>query len=148
MSIFNPDDFLNDEQEELSTERVLVPVGVHAAFIEELSTKSGTSNTDNGEKEWARLDVKYSITEPAVLEEMGRDKVTVTQGYMLQIDEMTGKLSTKKGDNWQLGQLRAAAGKLKGPLNDLIGCQVLIEVKHRVYEGKPQVDVRSVAAVE
>lgn len=143
MSIFDPDSFLDEQQEELSTERVLVPVGTHQAFVAEFATKTGVA--DSG-REWARLDVKFEITEPAVLEEMGREKVTVTQGYMLDIDEGTGKLATGKGKNWQLGQLRAACGKPKGSLNDLVGSQVLIEVKHRIYEGKPQVEVRSVAA--
>lgn len=142
-SLFDPDQFLNDEQEEMSTERVLIPAGVHAAFIEELGTKSGTSESG---RDWAQLTVKYSITEPAVLAEMEREKVTITQGYMLDIDETTGKLAKGKGKNWQVGQLRAAAGKPTGPLNDLVGASVLIEVKHRVYEGKPQVEVRSVSA--
>jgi hypothetical protein len=143
MSIFDPDQFLNDEQEELSTERTLIPQGVHQAFVESLDTKSGTSESG---VDWARLEVKWCITEPAVLEEMAREKVYLTQRLMLQIDEATGKLSTKKGENWQLGQLRKAVGKVKGPLNDIVGCQALVEVKHRVYEGKIQEDVKSVAA--
>lgn len=143
MSIFDPDSFLDEQQEELSTERVLVPVGTHQAFVAEFSTKTGTAESG---REWARLDVKFEITEPSVLTEMDREKVTVTQGYMLDIDEGTGKLATGKGKNWQLGQLRAACGKPKGSLNDLVGSSVLIEVKHRIYEGKPQVEVKSVAA--
>ena len=142
-SIFDPDSFLDEEQDELSTERSLIPMGVHAAIIESLSTKSGTS--DSG-VDWARLEVKWSITEPAVLEEVGRDKVFITQRLMLDIDEDTGKLSSKKGANWQLGQLRKACDKPKGPLNDLVGCQALIEIKHRVYEGKVQEDIKSVAS--
>jgi hypothetical protein len=143
MSIFDPNQFLDDEQQELSTERVLIPIGVHAAFVESLATANGTS--DSG-VDWARLEVKWNITEAAVLEEMGREKVYLTQRIMLNIDEATGKLSTKKGDNWQLGQIRAAVGKPKGPLNDIIGCSALVEVKHRVWEGKIQEDVKSVAA--
>lgn len=141
--IFDPDSFLNDEQDELSTERTLIPQGQHAAFAESLEVKNGTS--DSG-VDWARLEIKWRITEPAVLSELDREKVYITQRLMLSIDENTGKLSTKKGENWQLGQLRAAVGKLKGPLNDLIGSNALIEVKHRVYEGKIQEDVKSVAA--
>lgn len=143
MSIFDPDSFLDEEQEELSTERVLIPMGVHAAFIESQAIKTGTNDTGI---DWARLEIKWNITEPAVLEEMGRDKVYITQRIMLDIDEDTGKLSSKKGANWQLGQVRKAVSKIKGPLNDLVGCQALIEVKHRVYEGKPQEDIKSVAA--
>jgi hypothetical protein len=143
MSIFDPDSFLDEEQDELSTERVLVPMGVHAAFIESQELKHGVSDTGVN---WARDEIKWCITEPSVLEEMGRDKVYITQRIMLDIDEDTGKLSTKKGANWQLGQVRKAVGKIKGPLNDIVGCQALIEVKHRVYEGKPQEDIKSVAA--
>lgn len=142
-SIFDPDNFLNEEQDELSTERTLIPQGQHAAFIEELKTANGTS--DSG-VDWVRLEIKWRITEPTVLSELDREKVYATQRIMLNIDEATGKLSTKKGDNWQLCQLRAALGKAKGPLNDLIGGNALIEVKHRVYEGKIQEDVKSVAA--
>jgi hypothetical protein len=143
-SLFDPDTFLDEEQEELSTERLLIPPGVHAAFIEAVELKHGVHET-NGQ--WARAEIKWNITEPAVLEEMDREKVIITQRIMLDIDEDTGKLSTKKGANWQLGQVRAAVGKVKGPLRDLEGCQALIEVKTRIYEGKPQDDVRSVAAL-
>jgi hypothetical protein len=143
MSLFDPDSFLNDEQDELSTERTLIPPGVHAAFIEAIDLKDGVSESGI---QWARLELKWNITEPAVLTEMDREKVYLTQRIMLNIDEATGKLSTKKGDNWQLGQLRKAVGKPKGPLNDLLGASALIEVKHRVYEGKPQEDIKSVAA--
>jgi hypothetical protein len=145
MSIFNPDTFLDEEQDELSTERVLIPTGVHAAFIESQEVKHGTS--DEG-VDWARLELKWRITEPSVLAELDRDKVYITQRIMLRIDEATGKLSTKKGDNYVLGQVRKAVGKPRGPLADLVGCAALIEVKHRVYEGTPQEDVKGVSAVE
>jgi hypothetical protein len=141
MSIFDPDQFLNDEQEELSTERAVIPVGAHAAFVEALDIKSGTSESG---VDWSRLNVKWNITEPAVLEELGRDKCLLTQGIMLDIDEATGKLASGKGKNWQLGQLRAALGKPTGPLSALVGCQATVEVKHRIYEGKIQEDVKSV----
>jgi hypothetical protein len=144
MSIFDPDSFLSEEQDELSTDRTLIPPGVHAAFIESLEVKHGTSESG---VDWARLEVKWNITEPSVLAEMDREKVYLTQRIMLNLDENNPqKLSSKKGDNWQLGQLRKAVGKVKGPLDDIIGCNALIEVKHRVYEGKPQEDVKSVAA--
>jgi hypothetical protein len=143
MSIFDPDTFLDEEQEELSTERVLVPIGVHAAFIEAIDLKHGSN--DDGSP-WAQAAIKWSITEPAVLEEMGREKVYLTQRMFLRLDPDTGKLSKKKGDNWEMGQVRAAVGKPTGPLNDIIGGNALIDVKHRVYEGKPQEDIRSVAA--
>lgn len=143
MSLFDPDTFLDDEQGELSTERTLTPVGVHAAFIESLEAKTGTSDTG---VDWARLEIKWRITEPSVLAELDREKVYITQRIMLDLDENTGKLSTKKGANWQLGQVRAAAGKPKGPLNDLVGSSALVEIKTRVYEGKVFEDVKSVAA--
>ena len=143
-SLFDPDAFLDDEQGELSTERTLIPIGNHNAFIESLSPASGTSESG---KEWARLDIKWSITEPSVLEEMQRAEVYLTQGCMLTFDEATGKLSTKKGDNYQLGQVRAAVGKPKGSVNDLIGSQAVLDVRHRVYEGKPQEYVKAVASV-
>jgi len=143
MSLFNPDTFLDEEQEELSTERTLIPVGVHAAFVADQAVKHGTS--DEG-VDWARLELKWQITEPAVLAELDREKVFITQRIMLRIDENTGKLSTKKGDNYILGQVRKALGCPKGPLSDLVGRQALIEVKHRAYEGTMQEDVKSVAA--
>jgi hypothetical protein len=141
MGIFDVDSFLNDEQEELDTARAVIPVGVHSAFIEALDVKDGTSESG---VEWAKLNVKFNITEPGVLAAMEREKVLLTSGYMLDIDEATGRLATGKGKNWQLGQLRAATGKIKGPLSELVGCQVLIEVKHRIYDGKVQEDVKSV----
>lgn len=143
MSIFDPDQFLQDEQDELSTEKVNIPTGIHSAFIESLEVKSGTSDTG---KDWAKLNIKWNITEPAVISELERDKVLLTQGIMLDIDENTGKLSSAKGKNWQLGQLRKALGKPTGPLSALIGGQARIEVKHRIYEGKIQEDVKSVSA--
>src|ERR1700676_1413691 len=118
MSIFNPDTFLDEDQEELSTERVLIPQGVHAAFIESQEVKHGTN--DEG-VDWARIEIKGQIPEPSVLAELDREKVYITQRIMLRIDENTGKLSNRKGDNWQLGQIRKAVGKPKGPLSDLVG---------------------------
>jgi hypothetical protein len=143
MSIFDPDQFLQDEQEELSTERAVIPTGIHDAFIEDLAVKNGTSESG---KDWARIEVKWAITEQAVLDEMEREKVTITQRIMLDIDEDTGKLATGKGKNYQLGQLRAAVGKKTGPLSALQGSQAKIEIKHRVYEGKLQEDVKSVTS--
>lgn len=144
-SIFDPDTFGNEEQEELSTERVAIPLGVHEAFIEALSFAHGTSEK-TGEA-WQRADVKFSITEASVLAEMERDKVSLTEGYMLEIDEATGRLASGKGKNYKLGQLRAAVGKSKGPLNDIVGCRCLIEVKARIYEGKPREYIASVASI-
>ena len=143
MSIFDPDQFLQDEQDELSTEKVNIPTGIHSAFVESLEVKNGTSESG---KDWAKLNIKWNITEPAVLSEMEREKVLLTQGIMLDIDEATGKLASGKGKNYQLGQVRAALGKPTGPLFGLVGCQGKIEVKHRVYEGKIQEDVKSVIA--
>lgn len=142
--IFDPDTFGNEEQDELSTERALIPVGVHQGYISELKFAEGISEKTGDA--WHRADVKFEITEPSVLAEMERDKVAITEGYMLEIDEATGRLATGKGKNYRLGQLRAAAGKAKGPLNDIVGCQVLIEIKHRTYEGKIREQVASVAA--
>lgn len=143
MSLFDPDSFFSEEQEELSTERVLVPAGTHEAFVASLDSKSGVAESG---REWHKVVVRFEITEASVLAEMEREKVTVAKEMFLEFDETTGKLATGKGKNWELGQLRAACGKPRGPLTDIIGASVLVEVKHRVYEGKPQVEVRSVAA--
>jgi hypothetical protein len=141
--IFDPDSFLYLELEESSTEYVIIPAGTHAAFIESQEIKSGIS--DKGYK-WYLLETKWCITDPAVLEEMQRKTVYITQRIFLEIDPLSGKLVTGKGRNWQLGRLRAAVGKPKGPLADLVGCNARIEVKHRLWEGKLQEDVRSVTA--
>lgn len=55
------------------------------------------------------LDIEYTIDEPKVKEALGRDKVTVTQGVML--DMVGSSIDWSKGKNVQLARVREAVGQ-------------------------------------
>lgn len=84
--------------------RIPVPIGEHVALIEKIGMSNGTGKDG---KEWARLDVTYNIDSQAVKEQLGRDKVTLSQGIMLDRTP-EGGLDFSKGRNVTLGRLREA----------------------------------------
>lgn len=108
-SNFDPAAFLDATlTESNSLVTVPIPVGEHLAVIEKVSTRAWQGKQDPS-KSGIALDVQYIIDSPAVKEVLGRDKVTVTQGLMLDLTE-SGSLDMGKGKNVQLGRLRDACG--------------------------------------
>lgn len=129
-SAFDPklllDSTMNDAN---STTRIPVPAREHLAVISGVDIRSG--NKDG--KDWAFLDVTYEIDDPTVKAELGRDKVSLTQGIGLDFTP-SGGLDFSKGRNVNLGRLREAVG-LNQPgqpfsFRMLVGRPVKILVTH------------------
>ena len=144
--MFNPDDFLSSSITETnSTEVIPLPVGIYPAIITDVKARTWTSKdqTESG----LALDILYDIQDQAILEELGRKKVTVKQGIMLDMNEQGG-LSTAKGDNVQLGRVRQALnlnqpGVPFVPLM-LKGQMCKVEVKHRMVGEAVYAEVKAV----
>lgn len=150
MSLFDPNAFLNATLAPSSTELKPIPQGLYEAAIEKVEVKSGESGPDskNPGKLWTRLDVLWSITDPSVLESLGRSKVVITQGIMLEMNE-DGTLATGDGKNTRLGRLRKAIGKNNGSESFLsfVGCFAKVDIGQRIYQDTVQAEVKTVSAM-
>lgn len=109
MSAFDPKAFLDMSfNEASSTERIPIPAQEHLAVISKVEVRAWTGKQDPS-KSGLALDVTYEIDNPAVKELLGRDKVSIMQGIMLDLTP-TGGLDFSKGKNVELGRLRDACG--------------------------------------
>lgn len=129
-SAFDPKLLLDAQQTEAnSTVRIPIPAKEHLSVITAVDIRSGQKDG----KDWSALDVTYDIDDPQVKELLGRDKVQLTQGIMLDFTQ-TGGLDYSKGRNVPLGRLRESVG-LNTPgapfsFRMLVGKPVKIVVTH------------------
>lgn len=129
------------------TKVVPVPVGEYVAVIEKVDIRPWTSR--DGQKSGLALDVIHAIDDStgALKTLLGRDKITVKQGLMLDTTEQGG-LDMGKGRNVSLGKLREATGlNVAGqPFSflNLVGHVVKINVSHRVDGDSIFADVKGV----
>lgn len=106
-SAFDPKMLLQSTFTEASSlVRIPIPIGEHLAVIEKIGMSSGTGKDG---KVWARLDLTYNLDSQAVKDALGRDKVTLNQGIMLDRTP-EGGLDFSKGRNVTLGRLRESVG--------------------------------------
>lgn len=107
--MFSPEQFLDMQVTESNdTKTIPVPVGEYTAVIEEVKVRQWQSKKDPS-MSGLTLDVKWSVDDSAIKELLGRDKVTVNQGIMLDLTD-SGGLDMGKGRNVGLGRLREALG--------------------------------------
>lgn len=131
-SAFDPKAFLDMQTDQAtSTVRVPIPARQMRAFVSEVDMSGGTSKEG---KPWMRLDVVYEVDDPTVKAELGREKVTISQGIMLDRTP-EGGLDYSKGRNVILGRLREAVG-LNTPgqpfsFRMLVGKPLQIVVSHK-----------------
>ena len=108
--MFSPEQFLDMQVTESNdTKAIPVPVGEYTAVAEEVKCRQWQSKKDPS-LSGLTLDIKWSIDDAAVKELLGRDKVTVNQGIMLDLTD-AGGLDMGKGRNIGLGRLREALGQ-------------------------------------
>jgi len=135
MSMFDPNQFLDMQTTESNDTKVVpVPVGEYLAMVSEVKARSWTSKSDPT-KSGIALDLQWEIEDANVKSLLGRDKVTVKQGIMLDMTE-SGGLDMGKGKNVGLGRVREATG-LNTPgapfaASMLTGRMAKVTVKHRV----------------
>lgn len=142
-SQFDPEAFLNAQHQGANaTQFKPCPAGEYNAVVDDVKPREWRSK--DGTKSGVALDVLWSIDSDVVRNELGRDKVIVTQGIMLDL-ELSGALATGENKNVRLGQLREAVG-----LNDasapfsfgmLRGRAAKVKVEHEVYNNAPMAKV-------
>lgn len=146
--MFNPDQFLDMQFEgQNDTKVVPVPAGEYTAMIEEVKVRQWQGKADPS-KSGLTLDVQWSIDDPSVKELLGRDKVTVKQGIMLDLTG-AGGLDMGKGRNIGLGRLREALD-LNQPgrpfsFTMLTGRVARVSVSHRIADDNIFAEVKQVA---
>lgn len=150
MTMFSPEQFLDMQVTDANDTKVLpVPAGEFIAVIEEVKARPWTSKNDPS-KAGIALDIQWSIDDGNVKQLLGRDKVTVKQGIMLDMTE-SGGLDMGKGKNTGLGRLREATG-LNTPGQPfsptmLPGRVAKVKVEHRVDGENIYAEVKAVAKV-
>lgn len=108
MSVFNPDDFLNQTiTGSLDTKREPVPEGEWTAAVDDGSNALKFRTLTNGQ---VILDVNWNILDDQLKANLGRDKLTVRQSIFLDLTA-DGKLDNAKGKNVDLGRVREALGQ-------------------------------------
>lgn len=105
--MFDPSQFLDMTIEgDNSTVAIPPPAGEFPAIIDKVDVRQWTKR-DDPTVSGLTLEVFWAIEDSGVKEMLGRDKVLVKQGIMLDITE-AGGLDMGKGKNVGLGRLRAA----------------------------------------
>lgn len=149
--MFDVQSFLDQEVTgENSTFTVPVPVGDYVAIADKINIRQWTKK-DDPTVSGLTLEVFWNIDDQGVKELLGRDKVTVKQGIMLDLTE-EGGLDMGKGRNVGLGKLRAALDMNDGgqafSFNQIPGRMAKVKVEHRPNNDNPEspyAEVRMVA---
>lgn len=146
--MFNPEQFLDMQVTESNdTKLIPVPVGEYTAVAEKVAVRQWTSKKDPSQS-GLTLEIVWDIDDPAVKELLGRDKVSVKQGVMLDLTE-GGTLDMGKGKNVGLGRLREAID-LNAPgtpfaFTMIPGRLAKVSVSHRVDGENIYSEVKGVA---
>ena len=147
MGTFDPSSFLDITVTDAnSTQSIPVPVGEYPAVASEPEVRQW--NSRDGTKSGLALDITWEIDDAGVKQTLGRDKVTVRQGIMLDLNE-SGGLDTGKGRNVNLGRLREALdlNRAGAPFNFrmIAGRAAKVKIEHRVDGENIYADVKGVA---
>ena len=146
--MFNPEQFLDQQFTEANdTKLVPVPVGEYTAIAGEVKCRQWQSKADPS-KSGLTLDITWEIDDSAVKELLGRDKVTVRQGIMLDLTD-SGTMDMGKGRNVGLGRLREALN-LNQPgqafsFSMIPGRLAKVAVTHRIDGENIYAEVKSLA---
>lgn len=104
---FDPATFMNTTYEESNDTKVTpCPVGEYLAVASKVETKQWS--TRDGSKSGVKLEIVWDIDDSNVKQLLGRDKVTVRQQVMLDLNESGTGLDMGKGKNVGLGRVREA----------------------------------------
>jgi hypothetical protein len=136
-SIFDPAMYMDSQTtDQGSTERVyLTPTKLFMAVIEKAETRKWVKKDDPSVQGLA-LDVTFNIDDADEKARLGRTKLTVTQGLMIDLTDSTPPaIDYSKGKNVDLNRLRDAVG-LNTPgqpfsFRMLVGRPVRVMVSHK-----------------
>lgn len=149
--MFDVNAFLDQTSTEANSTVVIpVPVGEYTAIAESVTPRPWTSK-DDPTKSGVTLEVLWSIDDQEVKTLLGREKVTVKQGVMLDLTADGSGLDYSKGRNVSLGRLREAIG-LNTPGQPFApsmipGRMAKVRVDHRADKNDPSVLYAEVRAV-
>lgn len=148
--MFDPNSFLDMQVSESNDTKVIpVPVGEYTAVISKVDCRTWQSKKDPS-MSGLTLDVTYDIDDQNVKSLLGRDKITVRQGIMLDLSE-SGGLDMGKGKNIGLGRLREATDlNVQGQpfsFNMLAGRVAKVAVSHRIDGENIFAEVKTVAHI-
>lgn len=133
--MFSAEQFLDMQVDgAMDTKVVPVPVGEFLGICTEVKARTWASKKDPS-KSGVTLDLTWEIEDQNVKAMLGREKVTVRQGIMLDLTE-SGGLDIGKGKNVGLGRVREAVG-LNSPgqpfsATMIVGRPAKLKVTHRV----------------
>lgn len=151
MSMFDADSFLHAQVTDANdTKRTPVPVGEYLGVVSDVKIRPWQSKTDST-KAGLALDVTWELDDANLKASLGRDKITLRQGIMLDLTEQGG-LDMGKGKNINLGRLRTAC-QLNQPgqpfaFSMLPGRLAKVSVSHRVDGDDVYDEVKSVAPAQ
>lgn len=146
--MFSPEQFLDMQVTESNdTKTVPVPVGEYTAVAEVVKCRTWQKK-DDPSVSGLTLDIRWVVDDEAVKTLLGRDKITVNQGIMLDLTE-AGGLDMGKGRNVGLGRLREAIG-LNTPgqpfsFTMITGRIAKVSVSHRIDGENIFAEVKGVA---
>ncbi len=119
-----------------------------APEIKDFTYKSGDREGQQG----FRMVIRWEILDEEVMEQLDREKVTVQQSVLLDLNETQDGLDFGKGKNIGLGQIRTALGQNE-PGADWSPAMIesgiaVIKVSNDVYKDNLQANVDSVRPAE
>lgn len=145
---FDPAQFLDMQVTDSNDTKIVpVPVGEYIAVCSEIKSRVWTAK-DDPSKSGVALDLVWELDSPELKQLLGRDKITVKQGVMLDMTD-SGNLDMGKGKNVGLGRLREALdlnqpGKPFAP-SMMAGRAAKVVVSHRVVNSDIFAEIKSVA---
>ena len=150
MSQFDPTAFLDQSiSGTLDTKMLPCPEGEFIAVIDSVNPRPW--NSKDGAKAGVALDVLWAIDDAGVKSALGRDKILVKQGIMLDLDGTGQRLDVSKGKNINLGRLREALGmndvSVPFSFNMLPGQAAKVKVTHRIDGEDVYADIKMVTKV-
>jgi hypothetical protein len=161
VSSFDPAAFLDATTTEALVRRPPLPVGDYVGITGEIKSRAWTSNKPDAKvKSGIAFDVPVQIDVTSVRHnftpEMQKafeaiSSVTLTAGVMIDLNEAKS-IDWSTGKNGALRRWRQAL-KMNNPgetfsPRQMQGRQVLVKVKHRLYEGEAYDEIDSVAEVK
>lgn len=155
MSTFDPAMFLEATlMDANSTVSIPVPAGEYIAILGDVKARQWQSK-DDPTKQGVALDIIWEVDAGSLTPDgttlkdyLGRDKIQVKQGIMLDLNE-GGGIDTGKGKNVKLGKLREAVGcNVPGQpfsFSMMQGRPARVVVEHRVVGEEIFGEIKSVA---
>lgn len=138
--MFNAEQFLHTETDSaLDTKRIPIPLeqgDTFAGLVEKVDFHEAQGRKDPT-KFYVFADITWALqVSDAVIKATGREKVTVRQSLIVDVNEAGTGIDWSKGKNIQLGRVREACGQNADGTpwapNMLVGATASVKIKHRV----------------